>query len=276
MNAVCLQHCRPLSATYSFHNGGAHAILKHRALETEALSEPGKMARKRILLIEDDTAIREGIVDALQFEGYAVLQTADGVEGLRMAEQVDYELLLLDLTLPGRDGLDILQAVRSTRPTQPVIILTARGQESDRVGGLKLGADDYMVKPFSARELLARIEAVLRRSPERPCDVSTVTISGGQIDLQAREVRMDDGRRNSLSQREVELLRYLACNGGRAITREEILARVWRMDPAGVETRTIDMHIARLREKIENDPSRPCNLITVRGQGYRFAGEETT
>jgi DNA-binding response OmpR family regulator len=229
------------------------------------------MARQRILVIEDDAAIRRGIVDALQFHGYATIEAANGREGLDRAVGVDCELVLLDLVLPGRDGLDILREVRVTRPTLPVIILTARGEESDRVQGLRLGADDYVVKPFSVKELLARVEAVLRRSPERPSDMTNLPVPGGCADFARCEVRFDDGQRAELSQREIELLRYLACNAGRAVSRDEILSRVWRLTPGRIETRTIDMHIARLREKLRDDPAQPRILLTVRGKGYMMA-----
>ena len=229
------------------------------------------MARPRILTIEDDSAIRRGIVDALEFVGYGVLQAADGQEGLKLALGSECDLLLLDLVLPGRDGLEILREVRRLRPTLPVIILTARGEEAERVRGLRDGADDYVVKPFSVKELLARVEAVLRRSPERPLDVASVAFDGGRIDLERREVRFEDGRRSELSEREVELLRYLAGNRGRAIDRDELLANVWRISPEGVTTRTIDMHIARLREKLGDDPAQPSLILTVRGKGYMFA-----
>ena len=231
------------------------------------------MRKAQVLVVEDDAAIRQGIVDALDFEGYGTLEAEDGNQGLHMALKVDCDLLLLDLVLPGRDGLDILKEVRATRPTLPVIILTARGSESDRVKGLNLGGDDYVVKPFSVKELLARVEAVLRRSPERPSDLSTATLANGTADLSRREVRFKDGTRGELSEREAELLRYLAQNPGRAISRKEILSRVWRIDPSGVETRTIDMHVARLREKLRDDPNRPSIILTVRGKGYMFAGE---
>jgi DNA-binding response OmpR family regulator len=188
-----------------------------------------------------------------------------------LATAADGDLLLLDLVLPGGDGLDILQRVRAIRPTLPVIVLTARGEESDRVHGLQLGADDYVVKPFSVKELLARVEAVLRRSPQRPTDVREIQFPGGVADLLASEIRYKDGKRTEISEREVELLRYLAANHARVITREEILSSVWRLDPRNVETRTIDMHVARLREKLRDDASDPRILLTVRGKGYRFA-----
>ena len=230
------------------------------------------MAQQQILTVEDDAAIRRGIVDALRFAGYKVLEAARGDTGFQMATSLGYDLLLLDLVLPGRDGMEILREVRRTRPTLPIIILTARGEENDRVRGLRDGADDYVVKPFSVKELLARVEAVLRRSPERPGDIHEVRIPEGCIDLERREVRFDDGSREELSEREVDLVHYLAAHSGRAITREEILANVWRIPPRGVATRTIDMHVARLREKLRDDPAEPAILLTVRGKGYMFTG----
>jgi DNA-binding response OmpR family regulator len=228
------------------------------------------MPRQRVLTIEDDTAIRRGIVDALRFAGYETLEAGRGRQGLELATTAEIDLVLLDLVLPECDGMEILGRVRSLRPTLPVIVLTARGDESDRVRGLRDGADDYIVKPFSVRELLARVEAVLRRSAERPSDIARVPIPHGLIDLARREVQLPGGRRTELSEREVELVRYLAGNSGRAITREELLANVWRISPKGLSTRTIDMHIVRLREKLGDDPAEPETILTVRGQGYMF------
>ncbi len=231
------------------------------------------MGKHRILIIEDDAAIRQGIVDAVEFAGYDPLEAARGDEGLAMAVKVDCSLILLDLVLPGCDGFDILKQVRATRPTLPVIILTARGEEDVRVKGLKLGADDYVVKPFSVRELLARVEAVLRRSPARPADLKDLSIPGGRVDWNRREVQFDGGDRAELSERELELLRYLATNPGRALSRRELLANVWRINPnAIVETRTVDMHITKLREKLRDDPAHPRVILTVRGKGYMIAG----
>jgi DNA-binding response OmpR family regulator len=229
------------------------------------------MSKQTILVVEDDAAIRKGIVDAMAFAEYDVISAADGNDGLRMAVRGGYDLLLLDLVLPGPGGLEILAEVKLSRPTIPVIILTARGDESDRVKGLKLGADDYVVKPFSVRELLARIEAVLRRSPERPTDLSRISFHNGVADLARCEVRFRNGSRAELSAREIEILRYLAENRGRAISREEMLRRVWRLDPQHIETRTIDMHIARLREKLGDNPEKPGIIMTVRGKGYVFS-----
>jgi two-component system alkaline phosphatase synthesis response regulator PhoP len=227
----------------------------------------GAGGAKTVLVIEDDPAIRRGILDALDFEGYQTLEAPEGKSGLQMAIKTACDLVLLDLVLPGEDGLYILREVRAVRPTLPVIILTARGSEADRIKGLTLGADDYVVKPFSVRELLARVQAVLRRSPERPLGVQTLEVAGAVIDLGRSEIRFQDGTRSELSEREGELLRYLICNPKRAISREEILSRVWRISAQGVTTRTIDMHIVRLREKLRV----PDLLLTVRGKGYMFS-----
>lgn len=226
---------------------------------------------RRVLTVEDDAAIRRGIVDALRFAGYDVIEAGHGNDGLTCAVQQAYDLLLLDVVLPGVSGLEILRQVREVRPTTPVIMLTARGEENDRVAGLRLGADDYVVKPFSVKELLARVEAVLRRSPERPSDVQTAAIPGGSADFARRELRFIDGSRCELSEREAELLRYLVANSGRAISRDELLSNVWRITPQGISTRTIDMHVARLREKLRDDSADPHVLLTVRGKGYMFA-----
>lgn len=231
------------------------------------------MSRPAILTVEDDTAIRRGICDALRYAGYDPVEAADGISGMEMASSRSFDLLLLDLVLPGRSGLEILERVRVLRPTQPVIILTALGDEDDRVAGLRLGADDYVVKPFSVRELLARVGAVLRRSPERPRDLEKMPLPGLTVDLARSEVRYADGGRAELSEKESELLRYLASNAGRAISREELLQRVWQLSPRGITTRTIDMHITRLREKLKDDATDPKIVLTVRGKGYLFAFE---
>lgn len=225
---------------------------------------------RRILTIEDDAAIRRGIVDALRFAGYEPHEAQHGDEGLHLGLRGPFDLILLDLVLPGRNGLEILQQVRRLQPTLPVIILTARGEEADRVKGLRAGADDYVVKPFSVNELLARVEAVLRRSPARPSNMACVSFSSGMFDFERREIRFIDGTREELSEREAELLCYLALHRGRAVTREEILTNVWRLVPRGITTRTIDMHIARLREKLGDDSAAPDILLTVRGTGYMF------
>jgi DNA-binding response OmpR family regulator len=233
------------------------------------------MPSRAILVIEDDPAIRRGIVDVLKFERFDVLEAADGDNGLKAALTAEYDLLLLDLVLPGRDGLDLLAELRAARPAQPVIILTARGDESDRVRGLRLGADDYVVKPFSVKELLARVNAVLRRSPARPDgDMKEIPFPSGRVDIAKRAVLYHDGKREELSEREAALLAFLARRPGRPVSRDEIMAGVWRVDPKAVETRTIDMHIARLREKLRDDAEDPKIIKTLRGKGYVFETQQ--
>lgn len=229
------------------------------------------MPAKRILVVEDDPAIRRGVVDALTFDGYEPLEAGTHAQGIDLAVRAPCDLMLLDLVLPGGDGLSILEEARLARPTLPVIVLTARGREEDRIAGLKLGADDYVVKPFSVKELLARIEAVLRRSAERPTGVEELAFEGGTADLRRSEVRFDDGAKAELTEREVALLRYLAQNPGRAVSRDELLARVWRLPISASRTRTIDMHVLRLREKLRDDAETPRIVQTVRGRGYMLA-----
>jgi DNA-binding response OmpR family regulator len=226
------------------------------------------MKPQRILVVEDDDAIRRGLVDALRFQGYDVLEAASGTEGLAQALLPEFDLLLLDLVLPGRDGLEILREVRLALPTLPVIVLTARGDENDRIAGLGLGADDYVVKPFSIRELLARIEAVLRRSPARPRPATSLRFAWGEADLATGAVRFASGESAQLLPLETELLRYLAACRGRTVTRDEILSRVWHGRLTAAETRTVDVHVARLREKLRDDG--PRLIRTVRSRGYEL------
>ena len=231
------------------------------------------MPAQTILTVEDDAPIRRGVVDALTYAGYTVLESGHGEEGCQMALRRQLDLLLLDMVLPGKTGLEILREVRNVRPTLPVIILSARGEESDRVSGLRLGADDYVVKPFSVNELLARVDAVLRRSPGRPTDVDELELPEGRVDFARCEIKFADGERVELSEREQQLLRYLARHAGRAVTREELLENVWQIDARGVSTRTVDMLVARLREKLRDDAEEPRVLVTVRGRGYMLAGK---
>jgi DNA-binding response OmpR family regulator len=226
-------------------------------------------ARAKVLVVEDDAAIRRGLVDALRFGGFDVRECGDGREGLQTALAADVDLALLDVVLPGIDGFEILTSLRRTKPALPVIMVTARGAESDRVRGLHDGADDYVVKPFSARELLARVEAVLRRSASRPSTTGTLVWPGGTIDFARREARLKDGAVRLLSEKEHLILHYLCGAPDRTVTREELLERVWGLDPRGLETRTVDMHVARLREKIQSGGDEV--IVTVRGRGYMLA-----
>ncbi len=227
--------------------------------------------RATILVVEDDPAIRMGLVDALGFDGYGVIQADTAPSGRDAALRDHCDCVLLDLMLPGGDGFSVLSEVRRVKPKLPIIILTARGREADRVRGLRLGADDYVVKPFSVRELLARVEAVLRRAPpsEAPTD-TRLSIPSGYADLARREVVFEDGERAELAERELALLAYLAQNPERAVSRDELLREIWHVNPERVQTRTVDMHVARLREKLRDDSGSPRVILTVRGKGYKF------
>jgi DNA-binding response OmpR family regulator len=228
------------------------------------------MHAARIVVIEDEMPIRRGVADTLRASNYEVAEAADGVQGLTEAARPGVDLVLLDLLLPRRDGLDVLSDLRRVRPTVPVIILTARGTEDDRVRGLKMGADDYVVKPFSARELLARVEAVLRRSLGRPPDVAGAKIGRAVIDLERREICWSDSERGELSETEGAILAFLVAHRKRAVSRDELLSRIWGIEPIGLETRTVDMHIARLRTKLRDPSGRktPEAIVTVRAHGY--------
>jgi DNA-binding response OmpR family regulator len=229
------------------------------------------MTSARIVVVEDEPAIRRGVVDALRASGYEVVEAADGLKGLVEATRPHVDLVLLDLMLPRKDGMEVLEEVRRVRPTLPVIILTARGTEDDRVRGLKMGADDYVVKPFSARELLARVEAVLRRSSGRANgEVQGAKLGRAVIDLQRREICWSEKERGDLSETESAILAFLVTHRKRAVSREELLTHIWGIEPQGLETRTVDMHIARLRTKLRDPSGRktPEAILTVRAHGY--------
>ena len=229
------------------------------------------MSNPCILVIEDDEAIRRGMVDAVEYAGYRVIEAVDGPSGLSAALECAVDLVLLDVMMPGLDGFEVLTEIRRAHATLPIIMVTARGAEDDRVRGLRNGADDYVTKPFSALELLARVEAVLRRSPERPSDVTSLCLDDREIDLERREVRLGDGEVRTLTEREAAILRYLAGSRDRAVDRDELLHRVWGLDPRGLETRTVDMQIARLREKLGRSSDDEPVIVTVRGKGYMLA-----
>jgi DNA-binding response OmpR family regulator len=227
-----------------------------------------------IVVVEDEPAIRRGVADALRASDYEVAEAGDGVSALGEALKPEVDLVLLDLMLPRRDGLEVLAEVRGLRPDLPVIILTARGSEDDRVRGLKMGADDYVVKPFSARELLARVEAVLRRAVGRGAACRVARLGHAVIDLARREVHWSAGAaRTDLSETESAILTFLVAHRKRAVSRDELLSRVWGIEPQGIETRTIDMHIARLRTKLRDPTGRPTPeaILTVRAHGYMAA-----
>lgn len=231
------------------------------------------MTQTRILLIEDEEPIRMALGDALRAEGYSVIEAADGERGLTLALSEGPELVLLDLMLPKLDGFAVLRALRADHLAAPVLILSARGEEWDRVQGFEVGADDYVVKPFSTRELLLRIRALLKRA-----DGGAPGVAGGDGRVRFGEVVVDfagyslmhAGEQHGLSRKELELLRYLLANEGQVLERRRILDDVWGQDDFPT-TRTIDMHVLKLRKKIEPDPERPRHLLTVHGVGYKFA-----
>jgi len=229
-----------------------------------------------ILLVEDDAALSFLIGDRLQQEGYSVSAATDGERALELVQDGDFDALLLDVMLPGRSGFDVCRELRSMAITLPILMLTARGEVTDRVTGLKLGADDYLAKPFEISELLARVEALLRRSrmPARQGRPNSFRFSNVMVDF-ARQRVTRGKERVELSNKEFQLLRHLIQNQGRVVSRDELLSRVWGYH-ALPYTRTVDFHVAQLRKKLEEDPQRPAFFQTVRGAGYCFTEGEFT
>ena len=224
----------------------------------------------RILVVEDEAAIREGLIDVLVFHGYEVDSAAEGPQGLEKALTGRFDLILLDIRLPGIDGYEICDRIRAEDRHQPIIMLTAKTSDDDIVHGLKLGADDYVPKPFSVQQLVLRIEAVLRRSQVGIEQARTLSI--GIIEIDTENLSGVNGSDEiAFTKREIEVLCYLAENADRPVSREELLSKVWGYAKGlDIETRTVDIHIAKLRRKIEADPKTPENLVTVRGAGYRL------
>ena len=229
--------------------------------------------RIRVLVVEDEEAIRTGLIDVLVFHGYEVDSAATGPEGLKKALTGKFELILLDVMLPGMDGYAICDEIRAIDRHQPIIMLTAKTSDEEIIQGLKLGADDYVPKPFSIQQLVLRIEAVLRRSQVGQEQARTLNIGNISIDTENLSGLKGDDE-IAFTKREVEVLSYLAQNSERPVSREELLSRVWGYARGlDIETRTVDIHIAKLRRKIEVDPKQPAKLITVRGAGYRLLTE---
>lgn len=224
----------------------------------------------KILIVEDDPAMATALKDGLQYEGFTVSLAGDGVTGLRMATESGPDLIVLDIMLPKMNGLDLCKEIRRNGGIVPIIMLTARGQEIDKVLGLKLGADDYLTKPFGFMELLARVEALLRRASGRPAAADTCAFGDVIADFKKGEVRKK-GRLVEMSLRELRLLQYLVEHRGEVVSRDRLLDAVWDYDAAPI-TRTVDMHVAKLRKKIEDRPAAPRYIVTVHGLGYKFTG----
>lgn len=224
-----------------------------------------------ILVVEDEPSLREGLIDLLEGEGHTIEAVGDGESAVRRGLDGDFDLVLLDLMLPRLDGLEVCRRLRDVKPNLGILMLTARGDEADKVVGLKRGADDYVTKPFGTQELLARIDSLGRRLAVEAAP-ETVSIDGAVFDL-GRCVVERDGRSETLTAREANVLRLLHRHRRRAVTRAELLEHVWQA-PGDLQTRTVDMCVANLRQKIERDPREPTIVVTVKGVGYAW-GDST-
>lgn len=223
----------------------------------------------RILLIEDEPSLIFTLRDTLENEGYTVIVCEDGEEAVGLAQENKPDIIILDIMLPGKNGYEICQELRALKFTIPIIILTAKNQELDKVKGLDIGADDYITKPFGVKELLARIQARLRRTGTYSSsnNIDLLQLGATKIDLLESKVIFEDGRTNELTARETELIKYLLDAGGEPVSRDELLEKVWRYEYS-TNTRTVDVHISKLRAKIESLPDEPRHLITLHGVGY--------
>lgn len=226
--------------------------------------------KSRLLIVEDEEAIRTGLVDVFVYHGYEVDKASHGDEGLNKALSGIYDLILLDVMLPGVDGYEICNRIRQQDRYQPIIMLTAKSSDEDIVQGLTLGADDYVAKPFSVTQLVLRVQAVLRRSRGNEAEKREICLGNGLV-IDTVNLSVGDV---VFTRREMEVLQYLSHQSERPVSREELLAQVWGYaNQMEIETRTVDIHIAKLRRKIEIDPSHPEVIITVRGAGYRLVVE---
>jgi len=233
------------------------------------LGENGVVMTK-ILIVEDEPNMVAGLRDNFEYEGYQVITAGDGAEGLNRAIEDSPDLVVLDVMMPKMSGLDVCKQIKSKRPSMPIIMLTARGQEVDKVVGLELGADDYVTKPFSIRELIARVKAVLRRAHALPKDQETYKFGDVEVNLRSYQVARR-GRSVDFSAKEFELLKYFLSHPGETLSRDRLLENVWGYEHYPT-TRTVDAHIVRLRQKLEPNPEAPRFILTVHGVGYKFVG----
>jgi DNA-binding response OmpR family regulator len=242
-------------------------------MQAQGIREPVTMnttQRQRILVVEDEEPLALGIRDALSHAGFEVAVVHDGLRALESLKATRFDLVVLDLMLPGKSGLEVLRELRALRHEVRVVVLTALSDESDVVRGFEMGADDYMAKPFSPRELVARVHAQFRRKEMDTAPPPQLDLpSGIQVDLARLEVHRD-GKVLPLTPREGDILEYLVRHRDRVVTREDLLLDVWHYRNANVETRTVDIHIVGLRRKVEPDPAKPTLIQTVRGKGYRW------
>lgn len=239
-----------------------HGASGHRDVEVRSVT--------KILIVEDEANMVAGLRDNFEYEGYQVITAADGVEGLERALADSPDLVVLDVMMPRMSGLDVCKQLKARRPSIPIIMLTARGQEVDKVVGLELGADDYVTKPFSIRELLARVKAVLRRAHTLPAEQESVSFGDVEVDLRTHQVRRG-GKSVEFSSKEFELLRYFLCHRAETLSRDRLLDEVWGYEHYPT-TRTVDTFIVRLRQKLEPNPEEPRFILTVHGVGYKFVG----
>jgi len=221
-----------------------------------------------ILIIEDDISILRGLKDNLSFEGYQVITTTDGRVGLTQALERQVDLLLLDIMLPGMNGYEICRRLKKEKPDLPIIMITARGSEMDTIAGLDIGADDYISKPFSIPELLARVRAVLRRSSTEDVEINTYAFGDVSMDFKKYETKIRH-KEVELSSKEYAIMKYFIEHEHEVVHRDDLLEKVWGFDITPT-TRTVDNYILDLRKKLEPDPSKPRHILTIRGAGYKF------
>ena len=248
---------------------------KHETDSLQSVEQPTAQCpmdhKRRLLIVEDEEAIRTGLADVFVFHGYEVASTADGRDGLNRALQDNFDLILLDVMLPSMNGFDVCDEIRQVNRDQPIIMLTSKVSDEDIVNGLKLGADDYIGKPFGVQELVLRVEAVLRRAKGTTKMAETIAFAGG-LEIDTRNLNGRQGDTDiAFTRREIAILQYLHAHSERPVSRDELLSEVWGYAKnLDIETRTVDIHIAKLRRKIELDPKSPSRLLTVRGAGYKL------
>jgi len=233
-------------------------------------SKEASVTKTRILIVEDEPAMVAGLRDNFEYEGYEVISASDGVEGLEKAINDQPDLVVLDVMMPRMSGLDVCKQLKSRRPAIPIIMLTARGQEIDKVVGLELGADDYVTKPFSIRELMARAKAVLRRATSHTPVSEVYRFSDVEVNVRSNQV-LRAGRQVELSAKEFALLAYFVAHPAETLTRDKLLDAVWGYENYP-NTRTVDTHIVHLRQKLEPNPEEPRFILTIHGSGYKFVG----